>query len=131
MSMTTTKIDTGSVVLQEGSFRDDLVTFTAAGLLKPGTILARLTADGKLVPFVIGGSGGAEIPVAVLTYTVTANAAGDVPVRDMVSGKVRANRLVVHADGDGSNLTPAILDQLRDYSVVAIDVQELNIYDNS
>lgn len=131
MSMTITKIDTGSVILQGGDFRDDVVTFASAGTLKPGTILARLTADGKLTPFVISGQGGAETPVAVLTYVVTSDAAGDVPIRDMVSGKVRANRLIVDADGDGSNITPAILDQLRDYSVVAIDVSELNIYDNS
>lgn len=89
-----------------------------------------VAADGKLVPFATDGAGGAQIPKAVLTYDVTATGAGNVAIRDMVSGSVRAERLVIDADGDASNITDAILDQLRDYSLVSIDVQELNILDN-
>ena len=48
----------------------------------------------------------------------------------MVSGSVRAERLIIDADGDGSNVDAAVLDQLRDYSLVSIDVQELNTLDN-
>ena len=33
----------------------------------------------------------------------------------------------IDADGDGSNVDAVVLDQLRDYSLVAIDVTELNI----
>lgn len=88
------------------------------------------TADGTLTPFVIGGVGGAQTPIAVLTYDVTATGAGDVSMRDMVTGSVRAGRLVIDADGDASNITDAILDQLRDYTLVAIDVQNLSVLDN-
>jgi len=96
---------------------DDFFTLTVA-------------ADGKLVPFATDGAGGAQIPKAVLTYDVVAAGAGDESIRDMVSGSVRAERLIIDADGDASNITDAILDQLRDYSLVSIDVQELNILDN-
>ncbi len=126
-----TNVDLGSVILKEGEFRDELLTFTGAATLLEGTILARDSVSGKMVPFVIGGSANENgIPKAVLTYAVTATAAGDETIRNMVSGSVRAPRLVVDADGDNSNITGAILDSLRLYSLVAIDVQELNILDN-
>ncbi len=96
---------------------DDFFTLTVA-------------ADGKLVPYIIAGAGGEQIPIAVLTYDVTAAGAGDEAIRDMVSGSVRKERLIIDADGDGSNITDAILDQLRDFSLVSIDVQELQILDN-
>lgn len=89
-----------------------------------------VAADGKMVPFVIAGAGGAQIPKAVITYDVVATGAGNVAIRDMVSGSVRAPCLIIDADGDNSNITDAILDQLRDYSLVSIEVQELNILDN-
>lgn len=89
-----------------------------------------VAADGKLVPYAIAGAGGAQVPKAILTYDVTATGAGDEAIRDMVSGVVRAEKLVIDADGDASNITDAILDQLRDYTLVTIDVQELNILDN-
>lgn len=231
-NLTITNVDIGSVILQDGQFRDDLLTFAGAGTVLEGTILARkavadavtasavtgtgdgtvtlatvapgqvvpivgayvlncitavvnggvfelvdpngalvatnliltvgagaatvfevggltftitdgatdfvvadtatltVAADGKLVPFAIAGAGGAQIPKAVLTYDVVAAGAGDESIRDMISGSVRAERLIIDADGDASNITDAILDQLRDYSLVSIDVQELNILDN-
>lgn len=89
-----------------------------------------VVADGDLVPFAIGGAAGAGIPLAVLTYDVTRTGAGDEPIRAMVGGEVRKEKLIIDADGDGSNITDAILDQMRDFSIVSTDVQELNIQDN-
>lgn len=130
-NITITNLDVGSVILQDGQFRDDLLTFGGAGTVVEGTILARDSVSLKLVPFVKGGVTNEDgIPKAVLTYDVTAAGAGDESVRDMVSGSVRAGRLVIDADGDNSNVDAAVLDQLRDYSLVSIDVQELNILDN-
>lgn len=126
-----TNVDLGSVILKDGEFRDELLTFAGAGTVVEGTILARDSVSGNLVPYVIGGATNENgIPKCVVTYDVVAAGAGDVPVRIMVTGSLRAQRLVVDADGDNSNITNAILDQLRDYSLVAIDVQELNILDN-
>lgn len=130
-NITITNVDIGNVILKDGEFRDDLLTFAGAGTVKEGTILARDSLSLKLVPFVKGGVTNENgIPKAVLTYDVTATGAGDVAIRDMVSGSVRAQRLIIDADGDGSNVDAVVLDQLRDYALVSIDVQELNILDN-
>jgi hypothetical protein len=130
-NITITNVDIGNVILKDGEFRDDLLTFAGAATVLAGTILARDSVSLKLVPFVKGGTTNEDgIPKAVLTYDVTATGAGDVAIRDMVSGSVRAERLIIDADGDGSNVDVVVLDQLRDYSLVAIDVTELNILDN-
>lgn len=130
-NLTITNNDLGSVILEEGKFNDDLLTFTGAATVLAGTILARDSGSLKLVPFVKGGVVNENgIPKAVITYDVTAAGAGDIAVRDMVSGSVRGPRLIIDADGDNSNVDNAVLDQLRDYSLITIDVQELNILDN-
>lgn len=130
-NLTITNVDIGSVILEEGKFRDDLLTFAGIATILEGTILARDSVSLKLVPFVKGGVVNENgIPKAVLTYEVTSVGAGDIPVRDMVSGSVRAGRLVIDADGDATNVDNKVLDQLRDFSLVAIDIQELNILDN-
>lgn len=131
MVMTVTNNDLGSVVLNEGAFRDGLLTFAGAATVLAGTILARDSVSLKYVPFVKGGITNENgIPKAVLTYEVTAAGAGDVPIRDMVSGTVRAAKLVIDADGDATNVDAVVLDQLRDYSLISIDTTELNILDN-
>ena len=130
-NITITNVDVGSVILQEGQFRDDLLTLGGAVTVLEGTILARDSVSLKLVPFVKGGVTNENgIPKAILTYEIITTGAGDVAIRDMVSGSVRAQRLIIDADGDASNIDAAVLDQLRDYSLVSIDVQELNILDN-
>ena len=130
-NITITNNDLGSVILQDGQFRDDLLTFAGAGTVLEGTILARDSVSLKLVPYVKAGVVNENgIPKAVLTYDVTAAGAGDESIRDMVSGSVRAGRLIIDADGDASNVDAAVLDELRDYTLVSIDVQELNILDN-
>jgi len=124
-------VDIGSIILEEGKFRDDLLTVGGAVTVLEGTILARDSISLKLVPFVKGGVTNENgIPKAILTYEVASTGAGDIAIRDMVSGSVRAERLVIDADGDATNVDNAVLDQLRDYSLVSIDVQELNILDN-
>lgn len=88
------------------------------------------TGNSKLVPFSTTGAGGAQKPIAVLTYDVTKAGAGDEPIRAMVSGRVRKERLVIDGSAAGVGITAAIIDQLRDYGIVAIDVQNLSILDN-
>ena len=128
---TITNLDLGSVILRSGEFRDDELTFAGADTFVEGTILARDSVSLKLVVFVKGGSTNENgIPKVVLTYPVTAAGAGDITVRNMVSGSVRGARLVIDADGDASNVDAAVIDQLRDYGLVTIDVTELNILDN-
>ena len=126
-----TPVDIGNVVLKDGEFRDEELTFAGAGTVVEGTILARDSVSLLLVPFVKGGGTNENgIPKVVLTYDVIAAGVGDVPLRAMVSGSVRKERLIIDADGSGVNIDNAVLDQLRDYTIVSSDVQELNILDN-
>lgn len=123
-------VGAGAATVFEAAGLQFTVTDGAADFIVGDKFSLTVAANGKLVPFATDGAGGAQIPKAVLTYDVTAAGTGDEAIRDMVSGSVRAERLVIDADGDASNITNAILDQLRDYALVSIDVQELNILDN-
>ncbi len=133
-NLTITNVDIGSVILKGGEFNDEVLTVaggTYPRSIKEGTILARDSVTKKMIVYVIGGATNDNgIPKMVLTYDVDVSAAGDVTIRSMMTGVVRSNRLIVDVDGDNSNITPDILDELRDYSLVAIDVNELNILDN-
>lgn len=126
-----TNVDTGNVILANARFEDGPLTFAGAGTVKSGTILARDSATNKFVPFVVGGAtNGNGIPKAVLTYDVTATGAGDITIRAAVEGHFRKERLVIAADGNDTNVTAAVRDQLRDYGLVAFNVKELSQLDN-
>lgn len=127
----TTNVDLGSVELHGGEFADELLTLAGAATVKKGTILARDSVSLKLVPYVKAGSTNNNgIAKAVLTYEASIGGAGDIAVRALVKGTVNRNRLVIHADGDGSNIDAVELDGLRDYQIVATDVSQLDRYDN-
>jgi subtilisin family serine protease len=129
--MTVTNNTLNNPILQDAEFRDDVLNLAGADSIAAGTILARDSVSLKLVLFVKGGSTNQNgIPKAILTYPVVATGAGDVRVRVAVAGKFRRNKLIIDADGTGANIDAAVLDQLRDYSLVPIDVTELNIVDN-
>ena len=131
-NITITQNDLNSPILQEADFRDEVITFAGADTLVPGTILARDSVSLKLVIFVKGGVTNQNgIPKAILTYEVTATGAGDVPVRAGIAGKYRKEKLVIDADGDDSNVDAAVIDQLRNYGLTPINVDELNIADNA
>lgn len=88
------------------------------------------TGNNKLVPFAIAGAGGAQRPVAVLTYDVTATGAGDIPVRALMKGVVNKKRLIIAADGNDSNLSADIIDKLRATYIMPVDVAQLSQLDN-
>jgi len=122
-----TNVDLGSIALGDEVHRDELITFGGAATLLAGCILARDSVSLKLVPFVKGGSTNQNgIPKAVLTYPVTATGAGDLKEKALVSGKVNKTRLIINADGTGANVDAAVLDQLRAYGIVPVDVQQLS-----
>jgi hypothetical protein len=107
-----------------------VVTDGAADFVAGDKFEVAVVADNDLIPFAIGGAAGAGKPSHVLTYDVTKAGAGNEFIRAMTSGQVRKERLIIDADGDGSNITDAILDELRSAGIEAVDVQELNILDN-
>lgn len=131
MTMTVTNIDRGQVLLDGRAFKNDLLTFTGAGTVYAGTILARDSVSLSLVPFVKGGSTNENgIPKTVLTYDVTATGAGDVSVRRLADGTVRKDKLIIAADGDDSNVDAAVIDQLQDYNIAVQDVNDMSVLDN-
>lgn len=125
-----TNVDVGNFQLGDNAFKDDTYVFTGALTIEEGTILARLTASEQLVPFVIGGSLGAEIPVGIATEQIIVTGAGTPPTRILISGKVRKERLIVQADGDDSNIDQIVRDELQQAGIQAINVKELQILDN-
>jgi hypothetical protein len=128
--MTITNNDLGSVELEGAVCDDELVTFGGADTFAAGTILARDSSTDKLVLFVKGGStNGNGTPKAVLSYAVTATGAGDVKSRVIVKGRVIRERLIIDADGTGENIDEVVLDQLRNYGIVASKVEQLAEYD--
>ena len=120
----------GAATVFEAAGLQFTMTDAAADFIVGDFFTMIVAADGKMVPFAIAGAGGAQVPKAILTFDVTATGAGDEAIRAGVSGSYRNERLVIDADGDDSNMTDAIRDQLRDFSLVPIDVQELSILDN-
>jgi hypothetical protein len=130
-NITIENIDTNGVVLSLESSADgalvnadaeDPATFVA------GTILARHSSTLKFHPFDPAGANGLNVAKAVLTYDVgPVAAASEAAVRVLVQGKVNAGRLAIH---DGTTITVAHLDGLRDYGIVAETVQQLSRVDN-
>jgi len=129
-NMTIENVDISNVVIF-GDFEDGELYFSAADTVLAGTILARDSISLKYVPFVKGGTTNENgIPKAILTVDVTATAAGDVAIRALIAGTVRQDKLIIDADGTGINIDAVVLDQLRDYAIIANKVDEQLILDN-
>lgn len=123
--------DRGSVVVECESSERNVITFGGAGTLKAGTILARSTSTGAFIVFAKGGSSdGNGAPKGVLTYDVTAEGASDVPAQVLTAGIVNSERLIIDADGDGSNVDSVVLDLLRAVSIRTKQVVQLDRFDN-
>lgn len=126
-----TNIDRGNVAYADAHYEDDLLTFGGAATVVAGTILARDSTSLKLVPFVKGGVTNENgIPKAVAVGDVEAAGAGDEFIRALVAGKVKKERLIIDADGDGSNVDAAVLDQLRAYGITPVSTDQLSQVDN-
>lgn len=122
-----TNNSTSGVAIWDPVHEDATLTFAGAETWPAGAVLGKVTATGKYVRFNPGGADGSEIPKAVLTQEVTAAGAGDVAARPAIAGRVRAGDLVNNAD---AALTAAQLDQLRDYSIIALGTTQLAELDN-
>lgn len=86
-----------------------------------------VVVDGDVVIYAADGVGGAQIPSMVLTYETVATGVEDQAHRALISGQVRREKLIIDA---GGTITDRIVDQLRDFGIVAMSVTELNIQDN-
>jgi len=126
MTMIVTNYDTGGVVIGNPEYEDGLLVFPGADTYAEGTILSR-DANGNWVVCDPAESDGTEIPLGVLTIETVATAAGNVSVRVLTNGKVRADKLVYDS---GAEVDVATIDALRDYGIVALEVDEQGVLDN-
>ena len=74
--------------------RDNIVVASGSGKLIAGTVLARITASGKLVPLAPGATDGSQIAVAVLYGAVDATSADAKGVAHVRDCEVNLNELV-------------------------------------
>lgn len=73
--------------------REQIVIASGSGKLVAGTVLAKVTASGKYVPWASGGAGGAGDSVAVLWGPVDATSADAEAVANVRDCEVAANLL--------------------------------------
>ena len=118
---------TRGIVLWEPVHEDAVAVFGGAATWPAGSVLGKVTASGKYARFAPGAADGSEVPIAVLSQDVEAAGAGDVAIRPLIAGRVRAGDLVNNVD---AALTAVQIDQLRDYSIIALGTTQLAELDN-
>lgn len=123
----TLRVGAGLVTTVVAAGMKFLITDGATDFAAADFFTITVAADGDAVIYAVDGIGGAQIPSMVLTYECIATGAEDQAQRALVSGEVRREKLVIDA---GGTVTDRIVDQLRDFGIVARSVSELNIQDN-
>lgn len=99
------------------------------GTLAAGTILARNSVGGKLVPYATNGSNSTNEPVAILTEEAVYTSTGEKKLRVLKRGVVNKNKLVKH--DDSSAISAIELDKLvKNTGIVVQDVTVIGAYDN-
>lgn len=129
-NITTTFYDQGGIVIGNPEYEDGLLSFSGADTFVAGTILAQTGVDPTTrywIPCDPTASDGSEIPMGILTVESVRTGAGTNPVRVLISGKVRRDKLLFD---NGEAVTDFVADDLRDFGILALEVDETNILDN-
>lgn len=105
-----------------GTELDDADTVTFTVVAASGTEL--------YAPFLATGVNGLQNPNGILLDDLVATGAGNVAARVVVAGKVNRALFVIDADGDDSNVTLAIIEQMRVNGLFPVSSTELGVYDN-
>ncbi len=122
-----TNNDVAGVVVWEPVFDDETLVDAGGATYAAGTLLGRITANGKLTAYTSGAGDGSEVPVAVLRDELVLAAATDTPCRPILAGRVRRADMVAHGVGA---ITDAEADALRDYSIIPLSTTQLSELDN-
>ena len=135
MALTRNVINLATVFIEKNNIKygDETLAIPANTTIAAGTILARDSVSLNLVPYVVGGTTNENgIPKFVIGTEVqnTTASAANFAVRVPLAAQCRRDLLIIQADGDNSNLTKAIEDQLRDYNFFVIDGENLSVLDN-
>ncbi len=83
-----------------------------------------------LVLFDIDGVNGAQVPVAILPYEVIATGGGSVAADALFAGVVIKEKLVIDADGDSTNVSDHVMDQLAAAGFTVQNVTDVSVLDN-
>lgn len=130
-TVTKTNIDNTSIVLDGASYRDHTFTFAGAATYPAGLLVALNTSTKKLVPYVAAGVNGTDRPVTVLTYEITAAGAGDIALRMLQAGTVRADYLYTAAAPGTLGITDQVLlGNLQDNNIATVFSDDRSAYDN-
>ena len=109
--------------------RDGAITTAGAESFDEGTILAIDSVSGEFVPWVDGGALNENgIAKAVLNLQMEIAGAGTYAIRPIVGGQVKLEMLTEH--GTGKANVPNAVENLRDFAVFAVSVEELCKLDN-
>lgn len=123
-NITITDINYGSVAIGGEEFEDGVFPAAAAGVVPAGTVFEKAAGDYVFA----SATPTAGAPLAVLTYDLTVAGAGDIPVRLLVAGRVNRTRLKLN--GSALPVPQAVVDALRDFSIIALHVDQCDLYDN-
>ena len=121
--------DPPKLLLGNNIFRDDVFTAAGANTYPAGTVLARDTASSKLVVYVSGGSGGEEVPTAILRNELITTGSGDTKIRSVIAGEARLDQVT---EFGGTTLTILERDELKNASgIILLEDNDLSVLDNS
>lgn len=102
--------------------RDTVTVLSGAGVLKPGTVLGKVTASGKFKPVTAAAEDpatGADLAVAVLAYGVDATEADAKAVVVARLAEVKTSMLVWGADFDNDAKKKAAIAELAAANIIA------------
>lgn len=109
----------------------NVITGLGADTFIRGTILGVITATGKYYPYNVGDSpAGTNIPKAILLNEVVTTTTVDYPCGVMLTGEIDEAKVMIDGGTQGSGITQAIKDQLRDYGIIVKSKTECGVIDN-
>jgi hypothetical protein len=117
-----------SLMLGNNEFEGGLLTIAAGGTIPAGAMLKRDAATGKFTVVTTTTGDTAETPVALnpCEEKNAGQADADIPFRALIWGKVRRDM----ASMNGTALTDAQCDMLRNYGIIAVKVHDISRTDN-
>ncbi|MBL4809481.1 MAG: head decoration protein [Phycisphaerales bacterium] len=132
----TTNFDNSFIFLRDNKYEGGSTTNDTydAITLPAGTLMGRVSATGELVPLVSTATDGSQIPVGVLTQSITIEAGDTVSINVCTGGEVAEEKIVL----DAGDTLDTVIDgrQLRDkiaadtVGIVLVTGTEMTAFDN-
>ena len=123
-NITITNCDTGSIMLGGEEWEDGVFAAAAGGNVPQGTVLEKSGTDYVFA----SATPTAGAALAVLPYDLEIAAAGDIPIRALIAGRVNRSRL--RLNGSTDPVPPEVVDALRNFSIIAVPVEQCSAFDN-